>query len=78
MSISKAGLRTGVLTGITEFLTLTDRISTYINTSFQVPCHNLKAYPRVADGGDWLQVRIVAGNILNKQSRTATGVHLTA
>jgi len=29
------------------------------------------ARPRVADGGDRLQIRRVAGTIMNKQSRTA-------
>jgi hypothetical protein len=35
------------------------------------PCHKGNAYPRVADGGDGLQIRNIAANILNKQSRTA-------
>jgi hypothetical protein len=37
----------------------------------RVPCHHGMADPQVADGGDALQVRNVAANILNKQSRTA-------
>jgi hypothetical protein len=36
-----------------------------------VPCHHGMARPQVADGGDGLQIRRVAANILNKQSRTA-------
>jgi hypothetical protein len=36
-----------------------------------VPCHYGMARPQVADGGDGLQIRRVAANILNKQSRTA-------
>jgi hypothetical protein len=35
------------------------------------PCHNGMARPRVADGGDSLQIWIVADNILIKQLRTA-------
>jgi hypothetical protein len=34
-------------------------------------CHHGMALPRVADGGDGLQICKVAANILNKQSRTA-------
>jgi hypothetical protein len=34
-------------------------------------CHYSMARPQVADGGNTLQVRRVAANILNKQSRTA-------
>jgi hypothetical protein len=36
-----------------------------------VPCHHDMAHPKVADGGDALQLCTVAVNILNKQSRTA-------
>jgi hypothetical protein len=36
-----------------------------------VPCHHDMARPQVADGGDGLQIWRIAGNILNKQSRTA-------
>jgi hypothetical protein len=36
-----------------------------------VPCHHGMARPRVADGGDGLQIWKVAAIILNKQSRTA-------
>jgi hypothetical protein len=36
-----------------------------------VACHHGMARPQVADGGDGLQVRRVAVNILNKQSWTA-------
>jgi hypothetical protein len=36
-----------------------------------VPCCHGMARPRVADGGDGLQIWRVAANILNKQSRTA-------
>jgi len=32
---------------------------------------HVMARPRVADGGDGLQIWTVAANILNKQSRTA-------
>jgi hypothetical protein len=35
------------------------------------PCHHGMARPQVAGGGDGLQIWRVAGNILNKQSRTA-------
>jgi hypothetical protein len=33
------------------------------------PCHHGMARPRVADGGDGLQIWRVAANVLNKQSR---------
>jgi hypothetical protein len=33
-------------------------------------CHHGMAYPRVADGGDGLQIWRVAANVWNKQSRT--------
>jgi hypothetical protein len=36
-----------------------------------VPCHHNMAHPRVADGGDGLQIWKVAAYILNKQLRTA-------
>jgi hypothetical protein len=36
-----------------------------------VPCHHSMARPQVADGRDSFQIRRVAANILNKQSRTA-------
>jgi hypothetical protein len=36
-----------------------------------VPCHHGTARPQVADGGEGLQIRRVAANILNKQSRIA-------
>jgi hypothetical protein len=36
-----------------------------------VPCHISIARPRVADGGDGLQIWKVDSNILNKQSRIA-------
>jgi hypothetical protein len=32
-----------------------------------VPCHNDMVQPQVADGGDGLQIRKVAANILNTQ-----------
>jgi hypothetical protein len=35
------------------------------------PCHHGMARPQVAVGGDDLQLRSVAANILNKQSRRA-------
>jgi hypothetical protein len=35
-----------------------------------VPCHHGMARPQVAVGGKGLQIRRVAANILNKQSRT--------
>jgi len=35
-----------------------------------IPCHHGMARPQVADGGTALPVWRVAGNILNKQSRT--------
>jgi hypothetical protein len=35
------------------------------------PCHHGMASSGFADGGDGLQIRGVAANILNKQSRTA-------
>jgi hypothetical protein len=34
-------------------------------------CHNGRARHQVADGGDGLQIWMVAANILNKQLRTA-------
>jgi hypothetical protein len=34
-------------------------------------CHHGIVHPRVADGGDALHIWRVAGNIFNKQSRTA-------
>jgi hypothetical protein len=37
----------------------------------EVPCHVGMARPQVADGGDGLQIRRIAANILNKQLRTA-------
>jgi hypothetical protein len=36
-----------------------------------VPCHHGMASPRVADGGDGLQVWRVGANVLNKQLRRA-------
>jgi hypothetical protein len=36
-----------------------------------VPFHHGMARPQVADGGDGLQIRRVAANILNKQLRSA-------
>jgi hypothetical protein len=36
-----------------------------------VPCHHGMARPRVASGGDSLQIWRVAANILNDQSRIA-------
>jgi hypothetical protein len=36
-----------------------------------VSCHHGMARLQVADGGDGLQIRSVAANILNKQSRTS-------
>jgi hypothetical protein len=36
-----------------------------------VPCQHGMARPQVADGGEGLQIWMVAANILNKQSRTA-------
>jgi hypothetical protein len=36
-----------------------------------VHCHHGMAHPRVADGGDSLQIWRVAANMLSKQSRTA-------
>jgi hypothetical protein len=35
------------------------------------PCHHGTVRPRVADGGDGLQIWRVTENILKKQSRTA-------
>jgi hypothetical protein len=35
------------------------------------PCHHSMARPQVVDRGDGLQIRMVAVNILNKQSWTA-------
>jgi hypothetical protein len=35
-----------------------------------VPCHHGMARPQLADGEDSFQIRRVAANILNKQSRT--------
>jgi hypothetical protein len=35
------------------------------------PCHHGMAHPQVVDGGNGLQIWRVAGNILNKHSRTA-------
>jgi hypothetical protein len=35
-----------------------------------VPCYHSMARPKVADGGNDLQIWSVAANILNKQSRT--------
>jgi hypothetical protein len=32
-----------------------------------VPCHHVVRRPQVADGGEGLQIRSVAANILNKQ-----------
>jgi hypothetical protein len=34
-------------------------------------CHQGMARPQAVDGGDGLQIRKIAANILNKQSRTA-------
>jgi hypothetical protein len=36
-----------------------------------VPCYHGMARPQAADEGEGLQIRRVAANILNKQSRTA-------
>jgi hypothetical protein len=36
-----------------------------------VPCHHATVRPQVAGGGDGLQIRRLAANILNEQSRTA-------
>jgi hypothetical protein len=36
-----------------------------------VPCHHGRACPQVADGGDGIQIRREAANILNKQFRRA-------
>jgi hypothetical protein len=36
-----------------------------------VPCHHGMASPQVSDGGEDLQIRRVAANILNKQLRAA-------
>jgi hypothetical protein len=36
-----------------------------------VPCHHCMARPQVVDGGDGLQIWMVAANILHKQSRIA-------
>jgi hypothetical protein len=51
----------------------------FIDLAFRYPvlsvhCHHGMARPRVADGGDHLQIWRVAANILNKQSRTADSV----
>jgi hypothetical protein len=35
------------------------------------PCHHSMVHPQVADRGEGVQIRRVAANILNKQSRTA-------
>jgi hypothetical protein len=43
----------------------------YGNMFFVGPCHNSVERPRVADGGDGLQILRVAANIFNKKSRTA-------
>jgi hypothetical protein len=42
--------------------------STHVNVG---PCHHGMTRPRVADGGDGLQIWRLAANIWNKQSRTA-------
>jgi hypothetical protein len=46
-------------------------ISSFSDHVRWVPCHHGMARPQVADGGDALQFRRAAANILNKQSRTA-------
>jgi hypothetical protein len=43
-----------------------------------VYCHHGMARPQVADGGDGLQIRRVAANILNKQSQTADKGHFSS
>ena len=43
---------------------------------FVGPCPHDMARPRVVDRGDGLQIWRVAAKILNKQSRTASGVVL--
>jgi len=43
----------------------------YIFPMFCVSCLHTIALPRVTDGGDGLQIRRIAVNILNKQSQTA-------
>jgi hypothetical protein len=35
------------------------------------PCHHGMVRPQVADGGDSLQIWMVAANVSNKRSRTA-------
>jgi hypothetical protein len=35
-----------------------------------VPCHHGMARPQISDGGEGLQIRRVAENIVNKQART--------
>jgi hypothetical protein len=40
-------------------------------TCYVGPCHHGMPLPRVADGGDGLQIRRVAANTLNMRSRTA-------
>jgi hypothetical protein len=47
-----------------------DRSSSYHPILKWVPCHHGMARCWFADGGDDLQIRRVAANILNKQSRT--------
>jgi hypothetical protein len=57
------------LISATKFHTHTERqIILYVRW---VPCHHGMARPRVADGGDGLQMWRVAANILKKQYRTA-------
>jgi hypothetical protein len=45
-------------------------VPTVIDSSKGDPCHHDMARPKVADGGEGLQMWRVAANILNKQSRT--------
>jgi hypothetical protein len=55
-------------------LTDTDYIFIFFRGNGHVKCvpyHHGTARPQVADGGDGLQIRSVAANILNKQPRTA-------
>jgi hypothetical protein len=52
---------------------LFDRIIQYDLVKW-VPCHHCMARPQVANGVEGLQIRRVAANILNKQSRTADRV----
>jgi len=51
--------------------TTTTTTTTYDVHVRWVPCHHCMARPQVVDGGEGLQIRRVAANILNKQSQIA-------